>query len=177
MRTKPSKAWYALAVLVALVPVAWAGFDFGSQVRSTLDDIEQVPRPGLVVPMESGEVLTVFYEVGDSLPVDQAGCTIEALDGQLPLEVTPVDVDVEVTLFDRRWVAYDRIRATEEGRVGIRCIGFDAAVGPDVGENGLGIVSTFAGWTGRAALWVIPGLVLGAAIALIVALRRREPAT
>jgi hypothetical protein len=70
-------------------------------------------------------------------------------------------------------VASERFEALAPGRLTVNCSAGDWAVGPDVGRGGLAIVTMFAGWTGRFAIWVLPGLLLGAVMAIAVARRRR----
>ena len=175
MTRPPSKRWYLLAAFVMVCPVAWAGFDLGGQVRATLEAIESLPADeAVVVVFEAGETRTLFYPVSSGGAGSGDGCVVDLLDGQPPLIADAVDSHVEVTLFDRKWIASERLLAVQTGRVMITCAGSDGALGPDVGTNGLGLVTTFAGWTARFALWVVPGLVVGTAIALFVAFRRRQ---
>lgn len=170
---RPSAGWYVLAALLVAAPVMWSGFDFGSRVRGTLDAIVGIQTGhSEVVELESGQVRTLFQQVeSTALTADRQDCAIEAVDGQ-QLRVDDVDTEVTITLFESEWVAQERIFALETGRIGISCMNGAAALGPDIGDNGLGIVNTFAGWTARSLLFTLPGLFLGASLAIVVARRR-----
>ncbi len=177
MAKGPSRGWYFVAAAIVLLPVAWAGFDLGSQVRHTLSAIAVVPDGGdLVVALDAGEARTIFVRIGPGVPsqgldVDN-GCEVAAVDGQAPPLVEQVQADVKVTFSDDAWVASERFEALAPGKVTVSCAVGDWAVGPDVGRNGMAVATMFAGWTGRFAIWVLPGLVLGVVIAIVVARRR-----
>ena len=178
MANGPSRGWYVVAAALVLVPVGAAGFDLGSQVRQTLAAIAVVPEgTDLVIALDVGEARTIFTRVeplttgqGQSAALD---CEVAAVDDQQPPLIEQVQADVEVTLFDDTWVASERFEALASGKVRVSCAAGDWAVGPDVGRNGLALATMFAGWTGRFAIWVLPGLVLGAVTAVVVARRRR----
>jgi len=178
MANVPSRGWYVVAAALVLLPVGAAGFDLGSQVRQTLAAIAVVPdETDLVLALDAGEARTIFTRVesptfgqGQSEPFD---CEVAAVDDQQPPLVEQVQADVEVTFFDDAWVASERFEAQAAGRVTVSCAAGDWAVGPDVGRNGLALATMFAGWTGRFATWVLPGLLLGVVTAGVVARRRR----
>jgi hypothetical protein len=174
----PSRGWYFVAAALVLVPVGAAGFDLGSQARQTLAAIDVVPEGGeLVVALDAGEARTIFSRVGPQTTSQGRSaaddCEVAAADDQQPPLIEPVQADVEVSFFDEGWVASKRFEALAPGRLTVSCSAGDWAVGPDVGRNGLAVVTMFAGWTGRFAIWVLPGLLLGAVTAVVVAHRRR----
>ena len=164
-------------MLVALAPIAWAGFGLGSDVRRTLSQIAELP-PGVevVLSLDAGDGRTLFQRVPAAARPSDNGCEIRALDGQAVPRWQRVDADVRITLFEDTWIAEQRFVAGSPGLVGVRCMSGDWALAPDVGDNGLGIVTTFADWSGRSALFVVPGLIVGAIMAVVIGLRRSESA-
>ncbi|HVQ87476.1 MAG TPA: hypothetical protein VMT88_04760 [Actinomycetes bacterium] len=180
MSKGPSRLWYALALAIAFIPVGWAGFDLGGQVRHTLSAVAEIPSDvGVVIHLDAGEGRTIFSRgLSRAGWTDQVrGCRVSAASGEPSPVVENVDIHVEVTLFEDTWVAKERFVAGRVGTYTVTCPSGSWALGPDVGSNGLGIATTFAGWTARAAAWVIPALLIGSVIAVVVATRRRKAAT
>ena len=165
---------YAASAAVAVVAVAAAGFVVGHAVRGVLDDVVKVaPGPGVVVTLDQGEQRSLLVRL-DAGSLPDTSCVVTPLDGA---SVTLDDLSAPGTtlvLGHDRWWVDKRIHAVSAGSVQVSCPGTSTwALGPDLVDGRLtSSVTSPLRW---ALVTAGLGLLSGATLALLVALRRRQP--
>ena len=178
----PSRAWYAVAVLVAAAGIAGAIFFGLSAAREVDAPVERfVSGEPTVVELEGGEERTIYHQVeGVETPADpgtaeQIGssldCTVRGPDGAaVP---TSTSGNLTLTLGEDRFVAERDFEARRPGAHRVLCRSPESspgrlalAVGPRIGI--FGFISSIFAAIGALGL----GLVLGGLIAGVTALLR-----
>lgn len=178
----PSRAWYAVAVLVAAAGIAGAIFFGLSAAREVDAPVERfVSGEPTVVELEGGEERTIYHQVeGVETPSDpetaerigsSLDCTVRGPDGAAV--TTSTSGNLSLTLNGDRFVAERDFEARRPGAHRVFCRSSESspgrlalAVGPRIGI--FGFISSIFAAIGALGL----GLVLGGLIAAVTALLR-----
>lgn len=168
MRRQPSAAWYIVPVVIAFGAMALAGFGLGAQVRELLDEVEDVD-PTATVSLDSGDTRTLYKRIERPFGAVRSSCEVSP--DSSPLE--QVDSDVEFSLGDERWVALFTFEAPAEGQYTFSCSGGAWGLGPGFGVDADTTATTLVEWSAQFVVRLVPGLLLGAVIAGVIAWSRR----
>lgn len=174
-RVRPSRGWYWVAGIIALVACALAAAVAGVAVGSRFGEIEvfDVHSPEQV-SLEKEATRSIYAESRRGPFPVPVNCSVDPMDGQPAPRVVAVERgSSEVRVNNTLWVAVAKVTAYEDGRYVISCTAPPwqsgrLALGPAV--EPLALVREL----GLALLLAFGGLTVAAVLATVTAVRRRS---
>ena len=174
----PSRRWYAVAVVVAVLGLLASAAVLATGIRSWIGDFPALgghfrSDESVHVDLRAGQPV-VLYVSPDTAPLDWQ-CTAELAGSQVAITETPYTF----TFFSggRSWAARYEVQAERDGRAQLTCV---ATAGTDASLLAVGdkpdnshLLRKLAGTIAAGMCTALLGLALGGTLALVVRKRRK----